>query len=95
MQVVNPNPKVLYMWGTGSIALPCIVAKVDFSHRGDMVNGQGTPQYTEVSVELIVDEGDKLFQMEDQFRQALALLGTYQSVVPSAVTMLPVNMRPY
>ena len=91
----NPNPKVLYSWGVGAIALPCIVSKVDFSHRGDMVNSSGQPQYTDVSVELTVDESDPLFQMEDLFRQAMVLLGQIQSVVPSAITMLPINMRPY
>jgi len=91
----NPNPRVLYMWGTGAISLPCIVSKVDFTHRGDLVNAQGAPQYTEVSVELIVDEGDPLFAMEDQFRQALAKIGTFQAAIPASVTMLPKNMRPY
>ena len=91
----NPNPKVLYMWGTGSAILPCIVARVAFTHRGDMVNAFGAPQYTSVEVDLIVDESDPLFQIEDQWRSALAALGTAQSLAPSAIALAPINVRPY
>jgi hypothetical protein len=90
----NPNPKVLYMWGTGQIALPCVVSRVDFDTRADMVNGFGAPQHTEVSVELIVDESDPLYQMEAQFRALMTTVGQMQTVIPTAVSTA-FNSRPW
>jgi hypothetical protein len=82
----NPGPKVLYFWGTGSIPLVYIVAAVNFTHRGDQVNSMGLPQYTDIEVELILDESDPRYKMEEQFRMASSYMGMGQQVIDVAVT---------
>ena len=81
----NPNPKVWYYWGVGDSPLPCIVAKVDFTHKGEMVNFAGAPQYSSVDIELIVDEGDEAYQMEETFRNMSSSIGTYTSILPDVI----------
>jgi len=69
------TPKVLYMWGTGSIPLIYWVKKCDFVSRGDMVNEMGQPQYTTVELELWLDETSLLYKGEEIFRKIIALTG--------------------
>lgn len=78
----NPGPKVLYQWGTGSVPLVYEVKRVDFEHDGVFVNGAGMPQYSEVQVELILDESDPIYQTEELFRVAMSVIGTVQNQVP-------------
>jgi len=65
----NPNPKVLYYWGTGSLPLEYWVSKCEFSHKKGWVNQLGQPQYSEVSIELILDENNFLYKAEELFRK--------------------------
>jgi hypothetical protein len=71
----SPNPKVLYYWGSGSVPLVWFVAKCDYSSQANMVNAFGSPQYTRVEIELILDETNELYKMEEAFRNVAALLG--------------------
>ena len=66
----TPNPKVLYYWGTGSVPLVYFVKKCDFSNKQQWVNQQGMPQYSEVQMELILDENNVLYRTEEIFRKA-------------------------
>lgn len=65
----NPNPKVLFYWGTGSLPLEYWVSKCDFSHKKQWINQAGQPQYSEVNIELILDENNFLYKAEEMFRK--------------------------
>ena len=70
----RPNPKVIYFWGSGSgVPLEYFVSKCDFVHTSSFVNRWGYPQYSEVSMELILDESSKLYKAEETFRRMAAL----------------------
>lgn len=74
-QQFSPIPKVLYSWGTGSPPLPCFVKKADFTHKQGWVNVLGNPQFSEVEIELWVDETDPIFKVEELFRKMGSFLG--------------------
>lgn len=74
------NPKVLYSWGTGSLPLEWYVTRCDFENRADMVNKAGMPQYTNVDIELTLDETSKLYIAEESFRSAMMVIGQAQAV---------------
>jgi len=65
----NPNPKVLYYWGTGSITLLYYVKKCDFTNKKQWTNQLGQPQYSEVQIELWLDENNDLYKAEEVFRK--------------------------
>ena len=82
------NPKVLYYWGTGSLPLIYYVTKCNPTHKGGWVNALGQPQYSEIEIELILDEENVLYQAEEIWRRVASLTGmvvgaydlyTYQS----------------
>lgn len=64
-----PNPKVLYYWGTGSVPLIYFVKKCDFVHKTQWFNQLGKPQYSEIQMELWLDEANPLNKAEDLYRQ--------------------------
>ncbi len=83
------GPKVLYSWGTGSLPLVYWVSKCDFVHRGDVQNQLGFPQWTDVDIELILDEENILYLAEEVFRKVASIAGTVINtfdVVESLVT---------
>src|SRR4030042_4052361 len=69
------GPKVLYYYGVGSIPLIYWVSKCDFIHKGNLVNQLGFPQWTDVSIELILDEENILYMAEEIFRKVSSLAG--------------------
>ena len=71
----SPVPKVLYTWGTGSPPLPYFVKKADFTHKQGWVNELGNPQFSEVEIELWLDETDPIFKVEEIFRKMGSFLG--------------------
>lgn len=71
----KPNPKVLYSWGTGSVPLVYHVSKCDATHKRGWVNQLGNPQYSEIEIELILDETHPTYQVEEVFRKISSLLG--------------------
>jgi len=75
----NPNPKVLYYWGTGSVPLIYYVKKCDFSNKKQWTNQLGQPQFSEVNIELWLDENHVLYKAEEAFRKASII--TQQAVV--------------
>lgn len=72
----NPNPKVLYYWGTGSVPLEYFVSSVKFSNKQQWVNELGQPQYSEVSIELILDENSFLYKAEEMYRKVSLYAGS-------------------
>jgi hypothetical protein len=78
----TPQPKVLYYWGTGSVPLEYYVAKVSFTHHGEgWVNAIGFPQYTDVTLDLVLDEDSFLYRVEEVWRELASYLGIALGVV--------------
>jgi len=78
----NSNPKVLYSWGIGSVPLPYRVKKCDATHKQGWVNGMGMPQYSEIDIELWLDETSALYKAEEIYRVIASALG---EVTPGAL----------
>jgi hypothetical protein len=77
----DSNPQVLYFWGTGSIPLVYWVSKCDASHKQGWVNEFGMPQYSEISIELILDESNPIYKAEELFRAVASIAGTVQGIM--------------
>lgn len=69
----NPNPKVIYYWGTGSLPLVYFVKTCNFTNKKRWVNQLGQPQYSEVSLELWLDESNFLYKAEELYRKLSSL----------------------
>lgn len=82
----SPNPKVLYNWGLGSIPLVYWVSKCDFTIYGPQVNALGNPQYTDVEMELILDEADPLYKGEELFRKVAAIAGVAEGAASAVIS---------
>jgi len=65
----NPNPKVLYYWGIGSLPLEYWVSKCDLTNKQRWINQMGQPQYSEINIELILDENNYLYKAEELYRK--------------------------
>lgn len=76
----TPNPKVLYNWGIGSAPLVWYVKKCDPTHKQHWVNAFGQPQYSEISIELILDETNPLNKVEDMMRQVASIAGMAEGI---------------
>lgn len=74
-QQFNTTPRVLFNWGIGSIPLVYWVSKCDFTHKQGMTNAMGSPQYSSVDIELILDETNALYYAEEIFRKLSSLIG--------------------
>jgi len=70
-----PNPKVLFYYGVGSVPLIYFVKKCDAMHKQGWINEMGYPQYSEVSMELWLDEDNILYKGEEIFRKIIAITG--------------------
>lgn len=65
----NPNPKVLYYWGTGSLPMEYFVSKCEMTNKKQWTNQLGQPQFSEVALELILDETSFLYKAEEIYRK--------------------------
>lgn len=84
----RPNPKVLYYWGTGHLPLIYFVSKCRMTNKKGWVNQIGQPQYSEVVIELTLDEMNPLNKAEELYRQvsmitASAIYSLDNSNIPS------------
>jgi hypothetical protein len=86
------NPKVLYYWGTGSLPLVWYVTKCNFVHKQNWNNSFGVPKYSDVAIELTLDEFNPVNKAEDIYRQLLALTGNADNVISNAFQNV---RRPY
>lgn len=68
-QQFKPNPRVSFYWGTGSLPLIYFVKKADLTNKKGWVNQQGRPQYSEVQIELWLDETHLLYKAEEMYRK--------------------------
>jgi hypothetical protein len=73
-------PKVIYSWGTHSIPMEYFVNKCDYEHNSTLTNSKGFSQYTNVSMELELDENSLLYRADRVARVIQARLGIVQSV---------------
>jgi len=89
----NPNPKVLYQYGVG-LPLVYFVKKCDFVHKQGWINEFGNTKYTEVQIELWLDETNILNKIESQWRRLAGYAGAAMeayNVIESQIT----QQRPY
>lgn len=77
----NPNPRVLYYWGTGSVPMIYFVKTANFSHKARWINASGVPQFSEVQIELWLDENSLLYKAEEAFRRVGGILSQAQTGV--------------
>jgi len=76
----TPNPKVLYYWGAGNgVPLEYYVKRCDFNHRSAFVNRYGATQYTEINIELWLDETSPLYYAEELFRKTSSYIAMVES----------------
>lgn len=77
----QPNPKVVFYWGVGSMPLVYWVKKCDFVHKENWINQMGNPQLTEIEFELWLDETNPLYKAEEVYRKFSSIsgmaIGTY------------------
>lgn len=73
--IFTPTPQVLFQYGTGSLPLVYWVKKCDFNNKAGWINRTGQPQYTEIEIELWLDETSPLYFAEEVYRRAAALSG--------------------
>jgi hypothetical protein len=68
-QFVGGN-KVLYHWGTSNfIPVVWYVTKCNFNHKSAFTNRFGYTQYSTIDIELLLDETNPIFRVEDMFRK--------------------------
>jgi hypothetical protein len=91
----NPFPKVLFYYGTGSIPLVYFVKKCNATHKAGWVNAMGFPQYSEIEMELWLDENDILYKGEEIFRKLSAFTGMVLNSVDVVQSQVHKDTRRY
>lgn len=91
----NPFPQVLFYYGTGSIPLIYYVKKCNATHKAGWVNAMGFPQYSEIEMELWLDENALLYKGEEIFRKLSALVGMVVGVIDVVQSQKNKNTRRY
>jgi hypothetical protein len=86
-------PQVLYSWGIGSVPLVYFVSGARMVHKQGWINARGQPQYTEVEIELTLDEENPLYKVEEAWRMAAAVMGMAAQVGQAVAAVL--GKRPY
>jgi len=76
----NQNPKVIYNYGIGSAPLIWYITKCKFTHLSRFTNAVGSPQFSNVSLELTLDEKAFTNRMEKVFREFSAIIGSVETV---------------
>ena len=90
----SPFPKVLFNWGIGSIPMIYFVAKADATHKQGWVNEFGMPQYSEIEMELWLDEDNLLYKAEQIFRTLAAYTGMVMGIIDQIQSQRK-NEKPY
>lgn len=71
----TPNPKVIFYWGIGSVPLEYYVKQCNATHKQGWINNLGYPQYSEIQIELWLDENSTLYKAEEVFRKFASISG--------------------
>lgn len=74
-QLFQRVPQVIYSWGTHSTPMYYFVNNVSFEHKSDMTNIAGFSQFTNVTLELELDEDSLLYKMSTISRRVQAIAG--------------------
>lgn len=82
----KPNPQVLFYYGTGSVPLVYFVTKCDATHKAGWVNETGQPQYSEIEIELLLDETNPLYMAEEVFRKISSISGQFINIYDTVTT---------
>lgn len=90
----QPNPKVLYYWGVGSVPLVYWVKSCNMNHNGGWVNEIGNPKYSIIQLELWLDETNPLYKLEELFRKFASLSGSVTSLT-DVVNSQRLNQNPF
>lgn len=69
-------PRVLFYYGVGSVPLIYRVKKCDPTHKQGWTNELGFPQYSELDIELWLDENNFIYKAEEVFRKISAITGS-------------------
>lgn len=78
----NPNPKVIYSWGTHTIVpQEYFVRRCDFSHDTRFITQLGYSEFSIVNMELELDENSPLYRAERTVRIINARKGMVESVL--------------
>jgi hypothetical protein len=88
-------PKVLFMYGTGSIPLLYFVKNCSFTHKTGMINELGFPQYSEIEFELWLDENSILYKGEEIFRKITSISGMVVGLVDVIQSQTSQKKNPY
>jgi len=91
----NPFPKVLFYYGTGSIPLVYYVKKCNATHKQGWVNAMGYPQFSEIEMELWLDENHPLYKGEEIFRKLSAFTGMVLNTVDTISSQVKRDTRRY
>jgi len=89
------NPQVLFYYGVGSIPLVYYVKKCDATHKAGWVNELGYPQYSEISMELWLDEDHIMYKGEEIYRKLMAFTGSVLGAISLAGKDLNKKGNPY
>lgn len=89
----NPNPKVLYYWGTGSVPMEYWVSKCELTNKQSWINQMGQPQFSEVNIELILDENNFLYKAEEMYRKVSMYIASSVSAIDNIAN--PVKGRTF
>ena len=89
----KPNPQVVFMYGIGSIPLVYYVTKCDPTHKQGWRNQMGMPMYSEIDIELMLDEKNILYKAEEVFRKLSSIAGMGEGVFDTVSAQN--NQRPY
>jgi hypothetical protein len=79
------NPQVLFQWGHNPVPQIYFVSKCDFEHDAAFVNALSIPQLTNVSMELILNEEDPLYDLEKAFRVLYSFVGNIDNALDVAM----------
>ena len=71
----EPNPQVLYYWGVGSLPQIYNVTKCEFNHRSGFINNFGYPTFSDIDIELMLDETALIYKAEEIFRKVSSMVG--------------------
>jgi hypothetical protein len=91
----NPFPQVLFYYGIGSIPLIYFVKKCNATHKAGWVNAMGYPQYSEIEMELWLDENSLLYKGEEIFRKLSAFTGMVFGVTDTLQSQKNKDTRRY
>lgn len=91
----NPFPKVLFYYGIGSIPLVYFVKKCNATHKAGWVNAMGYPQYSEIEMELWLDENSLIYRGEEVFRKLSSFAGMIYGMMDTIQSNLEKDTRRY